>query len=110
MIQVPVSQNGNSDIDITLEGATFTFQYRFNIRNNRFFLNILREEEELIMGMRLIEFGTPNANYPFEGVPAGLLLVSQLLKDVEDFATIGNLGINDDFSLIYFNSDEIEDA
>ena len=109
MIQVPVSQNGNSDVDITLEGITYTLQYRFNTRNNRFFLNILRENVELIMGMRLIEFGTPNFSYPFEDVPPGTFLVAQFQKDLEDFATIGNLGINEDYSLLYINSDELEE-
>ncbi|MCP4394938.1 MAG: hypothetical protein GY804_11830 [Alphaproteobacteria bacterium] len=108
MLQIPVSQNGNSDTNITLEGITYIFQYRFNSRNKRFFLNILQEDgTELIMGMRLLEFSTPNFNYPNVDAPQGLLFVSPLNQDVEDFATIGNFGISLDYSLIYFTSDEV---
>ncbi|MCP3921258.1 MAG: hypothetical protein GY714_01605 [Desulfobacterales bacterium] len=109
MLQIPVSQNGNSDTNITLEGVTYIFQYRFNSRNKRFFLNILEEDgTELVMGMRLLEFSTPNFNYPNVDAPQGLLFVSQLQQDAEDFATLGNFGISKDYSLIYFTSDEVE--
>ncbi len=108
MIQLPVTSNGNSDYDITLEGVTYTFQYRYNSRNERIFLNILKEGVPLIMGMRLIEDGAPNQIYANTEAPQGLLYVAQMTSE-ETFATLGNLGISLPFNLVYFTEQEVED-
>lgn len=107
MIQLPVTRSGNSDYDLTIEGVTYTFQYRYNTRNKRIFLNILRESVPLLMGMRLIENGTPNEIYANKEAPQGVLFVAKATTE-EDFSTLGNLGIDLPFNLVYFSELEFE--
>ncbi len=106
MQQLPVTTNGNSDFDVTLEGETYTLQFRYNSRNNRLFLNIAKEGVLLKAGIRLIEGSTPASYIPNEEAPQGVFLVSKL-KDTENIATLGNFGISQEYSLIYISDDEI---
>lgn len=107
MIQVPVTRNGNSDYDVTLDGVTYTIQYRYNTRNQRVFMNILKDGVMLIAGMRLLEYNLANYFYANEEAPKGTLYVAPL-KTVKEKATLGNLGISNDYSLIYFTQEELE--
>ena len=106
MIQLPVSTNGNSDFDVTLEGETYTLQYRYNSRNSRLYMNIVKDGVVLKAGLRLIEGNMPGETMPVEEAPAGLFIVAQL-KDTESIVTLGNLGINREYTLIYFSEDEL---
>ena len=108
MIQLPVTRSGDSDYDLTLDGVTYTFQYRYNTRNKRIYLNILREDVEIIMGVRLIENISPNQMYSNPDAPKGLLLVMQM-TDEDKFATLGNFGIGENFNLVYASEQEVID-
>lgn len=106
MIQLPVTKTGNSDYDITLDGVTYTIQYRYNTRDERIYMNILKGSVELIMGMVLIEGLIINWPYANSEAPRGAFAVVQFSDD-SDFATLGNTGISQTFSLIYYTEDEI---
>lgn len=106
MLQIPVTNTGNQDFDITLEGSTYTFQYRYNARNERIYLNVLKDNEYVASGMRLIEGSTPMGYYVSEDLPPGLFFVSNFSK-TDSFATLGNLGIDEDYSLVYIPTSEI---
>lgn len=107
MIQIPVTKNGNSNFDITLDGVRFTLKYRFNNRNSRIYLSIFRGSEEVLAGLRLIEDMSVNWVYRTEDQPQGTFAVFQFKGD-KSFATLGNLGINQPYSLIYYTEDEVE--
>lgn len=100
MLQIPVTTTGNQDFDVTLEGATYTFQYRYNARNKRVYLNILKDGQNVVSGMRLIEGYMPLDYYVSADLPPGELFISKLLKTDEP-ATLGNFGIDEVYSLIY---------
>lgn len=106
MLQIPVTTTGNQDYEITLEGSTYTFQYRYNSRNQRVYLNTLKDGEYLASGIRLIEGSTPMGYYVSEDLPPGLFFVSNL-SITDSIATLGNLGIDEDYSLIYIPSTDI---
>lgn len=100
MLQIPVTTTGNQDFDITLEGTTYTFQYRYNARNSRIYLNVLKDGDNVASGMRLIEGSTPMGYYVSADLPPGLFFVANLMV-TEEIATLGNLGIDEEYSLIY---------
>lgn len=106
MIQIPVTTNGNSDFDITIEGVTYTIQYRFNTRNTRIYMSLLLGTQELIMGMRLLELDITNGVYTNPDAPSGFFFVTPL-EETDQIATLGNLGINKPYSIIYATRDEM---
>lgn len=109
MIQLPVTTSGNTDLDVTVEGVTYTFQYRYNTRNQRIFLNILKDTIPLVNGMRLIEFNLPTFPYANEDLPTGEFYIAQL-NEGDGFATLGNLNINQEFSLTHVTEQELDNA
>lgn len=108
MIQIPVSKNGNSDFDITLDGITYTLRYRYNSRNRRLFFDILQDDLVITLGVRLIEWSFPTTNLALDTLPRGAFFVSPL-KDTEEIATLGNFGIDQDYSMIYLSEQEVID-
>jgi len=106
MIQIPVTENGNSDFDISIDGTVYTFLYTFNTRNQRIYLTVLIDEEVIISEIRLLENGLPLVRFTYLELPDGAFFVAQFSK-ADDFATLGNFGINEDFSLIFLTSEEL---
>lgn len=105
MIQFPVTENGNSSHDITIGGQVYTFSYKYNTRNQRVYLTISLDDEILISGVRLVALGLPIQPYPLADWPPIQLYVAMLNNGIEP--TLGNLGINKDFSLIGIGWDDV---
>lgn len=100
MQQIPVTTNGNSSVEVTLDGSVFEIYTYLNSRNNRLYLDILVDGSAIVSGIRLIENNTPIAIYSFDGLPPGLVLMAQL-NSISETATLGNTGIDLDYSLTY---------
>jgi len=98
MIQFPMTENGNSSHDVTLFGQVYTFAYKYNTRNQRVYLSIYKDGVVLINGIRLVALGFPIQQYPLTDFPPIQLYVGLLGNGVEP--TLGNFGINKEFSLI----------
>jgi len=105
MIQIPVTVNGNSEFDISLDGTVYTFRYTYNTRNKRVYLSIFLEGEPIIESLRLIEDSTPILYYPLAQFTGGELLVVEFEKGT-GFTTLGNFGINLEYSLVYVSPSE----
>jgi hypothetical protein len=108
MIQIPVTINGNSQFDISIDGEVYTFHFKYNTRNERLYLTILKDEVPVIEGLRLIEFGLPILNYTLPNFASGQLFIAQFERGSR-FATLGNTGIDEEFSLVYFSEEEFNE-
>ena len=106
MQQIPVTVNGNSSVDVTLDGSVFEIYTYLNGRNNRLYLDILVDGTDLLTGIRMLENVAIIHQYSFSGLPPGLILMAQL-NSVSDTATLGNTGIDLDYSLTYEPVDDL---
>lgn len=109
MIQLPVTETGNSDVNITIGGEVYNFYYKYNTRNKRVYLTISKDDIVLVSEIRLIENSKPVSLYRYLDLPQGELLVSQFAYTV-GFATIGNIGIDQDYSLVFLTDTELQNA
>lgn len=105
MIQFPVTENGNSSHDVTLSGRIYTFSYKYNTRNGRVYLSIFLDGTPLISGLRLVAFGLPIQIYDLPDFPPIQLFVGMLNNG--DEPTLGNIGINKNYSLIGITWDDL---
>ena len=109
MLQLPVTVSGNSDVDITIGGVVYNLYYKYNSRNKRLFVTISVNDVVIVSEIRLFENSKPVELYRYLNLPEGEMLVSQLSYST-DFATIGNIGIDNDFSLMFITDQELSDA
>lgn len=107
MIQLPVTKTGNSDVFITIDGEIYNFYFVYNSRNKRIYVTISKDDEVIISGLRMIEGQYVNEIYNYLDLPEGKFLTSAL-ADTDNFATLGNTGIDQEFSFLYLNEDEVE--
>ena len=107
MLQLPVTTNGNSEIEVPIDGVVYTLKYNYNTRNKRLFLSIFDDETPLIEGLRLVDNGAPIINYAIKELNGAQLEVLQIL-DGTGFATLGNVGIDEEFILLYVTEEELE--
>jgi len=105
MIQFPVTENGNSTHDVPLGGQVYTFSYKYNTRNQRVYLSLSLDGVVLISGVRLVALGLPIQQYTLADFPPIQMFVGMLGNGIEP--TLGNIGINKDFSLIGIGWDDV---
>lgn len=109
MLQIPVTESGNSEFDVAIAGIIYTFYFKYNTRNQRLYVTISNPDGEVLTEMRLIENLYTTAQYPHVALPDGEFAVGSL-TDVGGFATLGNTGINEDFTFVYITEQELEEA
>ncbi len=108
MFQIPVTKTGNTNFEVSIEGITYLLQFNFNSRNQRLYMSYSRDGSVIIEGMRVLENGFLNFPYPAGAAgPPGTFYVGHL-KGVDPFATLGNTGINEDFSVVYLSLENLE--
>ena len=107
MIQLPTTTNGNSSVDVSIEGTVYTLLFNYNTRNKRLYLSILDDEVPIIQGLRLIGELAVLLNYTLPDFADGELLLVHF-EEGQNFATLGNTGIDQEYSLVYFSRAEWE--
>lgn len=109
MIQVPVTQTGNSSVEVTLDGTTYKILTRYNNRNGRLYMSLFLNSRLILSGLRMIENYTSTDKYTDVLLPKGSLQVAQF-RTVDEVATLGNTGVNLDYSLVYIPEEDIDDS
>lgn len=100
MIQLPVPSQNNTAIDVPIEGYTYTFYFTYNSRNHRLYLSILLDGVTLINGLRIVEDGALTDRYHLSNFANGNLYIFNSTS-TNDNVTLGNLGIDHPYWLIY---------
>lgn len=104
---VPVPSKSYSEVEVTLEGITYLFTYRFNSRAGRWKLDIsLVDGTVVVNGLSLLEGTFPTAHLNLEDFNEGLIGVIRITESTE-VAGRSNLGIGKDFVLAFSSYEEI---
>jgi hypothetical protein len=107
-IDIPLSEGTPLpffDMQAPLEGVTYTLQFRWNVRNSSWYMNVLDEQSEtvFIAGIRLVS-NWPLAAYNTGRSPPGSFVVVDTGGEGAD-ADISSLGIR--HLLLYFTAAEL---
>lgn len=107
---VPVPPNPPSQVDINLSGQRYTFTYKFNPllgEGGRWRLDIQDSSGSyLCRGRTLIEKWSPNAHLTDNGLPDGILYVTNV-NNTEEPVGRNNLGLGKDYELWYYTNLEL---
>jgi hypothetical protein len=98
-------ETSNFDVQVTLEDVTYTLDFRWNVRLEAWFMNILDAEGVNVIraGLRLVT-GWPLNAYAAARTPPGAFLVIDTTGQEEE-PDLDGLG--DRWQLIYFTSTEL---
>ncbi len=108
MISIDVPKTGAPfRQDITLSGISYRFLYRYNSRSDRISLTILRDGEIVRAGLYLMENESLLANYNLPEFDHGVLQNVRLQPISTEPATVGTIGFNLPYELIYATNDEV---
>lgn len=110
MILIHTPNTAHSEQRITLDGVAYVIEYKFNVRNNGWYINLYNSSKttEYISGVKL----TPNQNltgrYVTDALSNGDIWCARMKNDNEDLGR-NNLGIDKSYTLVYFSDDELPD-
>ena len=107
MKRIPVPNVSYSDVEVTLDGSTYTFTYRFNERSNRWKVDITDVDGEYVVkGLTIVEEFSPTAHLTLGNFAEGLLYVG---TPDNTKAPVGfdNFGIDKTYEMIFSTFEEI---
>ena len=107
MLQIPVTVTGNSSVDITLDGVTFRILTKYNTRNERLYVSLYRGTTPVLLNVKMVEGLSITNGYAFKLLPKGVMDVLQF-NIAEKTPTLGNTGINLDYSLVYIPTADVD--
>ena len=101
-----------STSSVELSRKTFDFTYTLNERfeTPRLYLTIHQEGNLVKAGIKLLGSKNITGPYILEEFSEGILMVLRMTEDIHVEPTIGNIGIDKDFELVYYTFDELEEA
>jgi hypothetical protein len=106
MIVIPIKSDATYyDLQVTLEDVTYTIEFRWNVRLESWFMNILDAEGVNLIraGLRLVVGWPLNAYTAVRNPPGAFVLVDT--TGAEEEAGLEDLG--DRHQLFYFTSTEL---
>lgn len=111
MIAIDLGESANSLVDITLGGQSYVFHAVHNSVNDRMYLSISQRGRTLIRGLKLLPRVSLLKKHRPEEFSHGELMIMVNTKDAKKRCTLGNIGLDKEYTLIYipFQS-EVEDA
>lgn len=105
-LSLPVPSVSNSSQEITLDGITYTFLYRFNERDQRWRISIFLEDVEVISNVKVMENRFLLTRYRLPKFSHGDIVCLRSLDDGKDVGR-NNFGTGLAYELIYYTYDEI---
>ena len=95
---------------LTLAGTTYDFVYTYNGRDERLRLSIYRDGELVVAGVKLMENQFVLQDYVPVDFPEGELVVMRLKGDQYTPATLGTIGIDKEYELVFLTKEEMQEA
>lgn len=108
-LSLPVPNSSWSSQNITLGGLDYTFEFSFNSRDDRWRFDIYLEDEPVILGIKIMENQFFLRNYILPDFDHGDIVC---VRSKDDGSPVGrdNLGQGKPYELIYFGTNELEEA
>lgn len=110
-LSISVPQNSSfTDQDVELGGRTYNFVYKLNERLSpaRLYLDIFSEGRPVALGLKLLpEIDLTDRYILSEFDHGALYLIRYGSTGVE--ATLGTIGFNNEFELVYASNEELQD-
>ena len=107
MFRIPASSVINSQVEITLQGNTFRLGYRWNRRNESWYMTIYKDGEILVSQIKIIPGIVINDRYNYsEEMPQGWFIVPDSPIE-EKVLGLDNFGIGKTFSNYFSSNKEI---
>lgn len=107
-INVPI-EYPNVSQTITLSGVTYVFIYTYNTRDERLRISIYRDDNLVIAGLKIMENQFLLQNYILDQFSDGDLICVRMKGDSSIPATLGTIGIDREYELVYLTNDEISE-
>ena len=109
---MPISINVPSNLPhikqkVSLAGVGYDFTFKYNSRDNRLRLDIHLEGDLIVSGVKIMENQFLLGNYNTPAFKHGDILCARLAGDSSTPATLGNIGFDKAYELIYYSNSEL---
>jgi len=98
-IKIDIPDSSFSETEITLGGISYNFIFRYSGLEDTFYLDLEREEQRLVSGLRLNTGNLLTGKYDLPDFEGQLVLVR--LKETDQPPSRDNVGIGKAYELIY---------
>lgn len=105
-ILIDVPDIGWGVSSVTLDGNDYLFDFQFNDREERWYVDIYLGNEVVIRGVKLIEYSGLINKYDLPNFNHGRLFVEAQKRTIAP-AGFGNIGIDKDYAFFYLSNDEL---
>lgn len=106
-ISIDVPESAWAEQSVILDGFSYTFTYSYNSRNGGLYLTITGEDNEVILAnVRLMQNELLLGRYKNPLFAHGDLVCIPY-KATQDEVTLGNIGIDKTYELIYLTNEEL---
>lgn len=105
MILIPTPDLPYSEVVVSLDNKTYTFIYRYVSLTNIVLVDIYLNNTPLVLGEALEPFSPLFYNKPIEGFNHGVLVVLSR-RETTSKCTLGTIGIDKDYTLVYLTNKE----
>jgi len=93
--------------EIVLSNETYNFLYTYNSRDERLRLSIFKNGELVVGGLKIMENESLLVNYNYPNLPKGELYCIRFKGDQTTPVTLGTLGFDKEYELIYLPDGEV---
>ena len=108
-LSVPLNTPYTSQ-ELVLSNVSYTLRYRINRRydsdNPRIYMDIFLQDEPVILGIKILPNTSLTGRYQLAEFDDGVLFCLQTGK--ESFPSLGNVGIDREYSIVYYTNEELE--
>ena len=106
MLEIPVPEESFAEFQLLLAGIEYRFVYKFNTRDDRWYIDIFIDEDPVILGVKVMENQSLLDRYHLPDFDHGDL---RCLRLGSSLAPVGrdNLGIGKNYDLVYFSNEEL---
>lgn len=103
-LEIFVPDSSYADQRVSLDGSVFTFEYKFNVRNNNWYLNIydIQKNTALIRGLAIKPNQNLTGRYLIDGLTEGSIWCIRTKGSKEPIGR-DNLGIGKAYGLFYIS-------
>lgn len=107
MLKIPVPESSYSEVEVTLNGETYTFVYRFNERSNRWKVDIFNlDGDAIVKGLTVVENFSPTAHLTLPELEQGLFYIGTA-ENTKAPVGLNNFGINKTYEMVYASYEEL---
>ena len=105
---IPIPTGARDKYNVVLGANSYNIEFKFNIREGRWYFDLYREDDTPVkLGVKIMENQSLLLRYRLDNFLGDIACIKMANRGSSVIGR-GNLGIDKEYSLVYFSEDELE--